>query len=92
MMSRPPNVSIAAPTKRSAKPASDNAAVDRDGLAAGGLDFGGNGVARRGIEIVDHDLCALAGELQRNGAADAAARSGDQRDFSLELGHAIFLD
>ena len=48
-----------------------DAAVDRDGFAAGGLDFGGDRIAWRRVEIVDHDLGAFAGEFQRDGAADA---------------------
>src|SRR5262249_48624888 len=66
-----------------------DAAIDRNRLAARGLDLGGNRIARRGIEIVDHELRALARELQRNGAANAAAGAGDECDFSLQFGHWI---
>ena len=64
-----------------------DAAVDRDGFAAGRLDLVSHGVARRGIEVVDDDARAFAGEFQGDGPSDAAARSRDQGDLSLELGH-----
>ena len=56
---------MAALTNRSAKPGFGDAAVDRDGFAAGRLDLVSNGVARRGIEVVDDDARAFAGEFQR---------------------------
>jgi hypothetical protein len=64
-----------------------DAAVDRDGFAARRLDLVSHGVARRGIEVVDDDARPFAGEFQGDGPSDAAARSGDQGDLSLELGH-----
>ena len=89
MMSSPPKVSIAALDEAVGKARLGDAAVDRDRFAAGRLDLGGDGVARRGVEIVDDDARALAGELQRDGPADAAAGSGDQRDLSLEFAHQV---
>ena len=68
-----------------------------DGLAAQRLDLGddlvgdlgGRALAGAGgAEVVDHDLGALPGELEGVGAADAATRSGDDRDASFEdAGH-----
>ena len=72
MMSSPPKVSVAAPDEAVGKARLGDAAVDRDGFAARRPDLVGNGVARRGIEIVDDDARAFAGELQRNGPSDAA--------------------
>ncbi len=63
-----------------------------DGLPAFGLDLvddllRGPGVAARAIErnpdVVDDDLGAFFRQHQRNGAADAAARAGDDGDFVL---------
>ena len=68
-----------------------HAAIDRDRLAAGCLDFGDDRVTRRGVEIVDHDTSALAGKLERDGAADAASRTRDECDFSLEFRHLVSL-
>ena len=36
---------------------------------------------------VDHDVGALRRQFQRRGAADIAARPGDQRNFPVELTH-----
>ncbi len=67
-----------------------------DGLAAERLDLGddlvrdlgGRALAgARGAEVVDDDLGALAGELERVRAADAPAGAGDDRDASFEQGH-----
>ncbi len=38
----------------------------------------------RRAEVVDHDLGALASELEGVGAADAASRAGDDRDATFE--------
>ena len=73
MMSRPPKCLHRRADEAVGEPGFRNAAVDRDRLAARRLDFGGDRVARRGVEIVDDDLRAFACELQRDGAADAAA-------------------
>ena len=61
--------------------------------AAALLDFldhflGGRGAVARAVGgaagIVDHDLGALGGAQQRDLAADAAARAGDDDDFILQ--------
>ena len=55
------------------------------GLAAGVAD-GLHGLLRRfGVEIVDDDARAFAGELERDRAADAAARTGDEGDLAVEF-------
>ena len=85
--SRPPKVSIALLDQPlGAVEVGDVVAVG-DGLAAHGLDLVDDllGRARRrrpspsivAAEVVDHDLGALGGELERVLAADAAARAGD---------------
>ena len=61
--------------------------------AARGLDLGGHGGRHRAIgpdalhgapEVVDDDAGTTAGQQERVGAADAAARARDDRDASLE--------
>ena len=39
---------------------------------------------RRGVAPGQHQVAALLGQRQRNAAADPAARSGHQRDFSAQ--------
>ena len=73
-----------------AVPVGDVVAVG-DRLAAGGADLlddlaGGAGAAAGAVElaaeVVDHDLGALAGQLEGVGPADAPARAGDDDDAS----------
>jgi len=70
--------------------------VVRDRVAAGGLDLGDDlvrhlaaaALARAvAAEVVDDDLGALFREQQRVGAADAAARSSDDRYLPVEESH-----
>src|SRR5262249_55921893 len=54
----------------------------------GGIGVGAAPV-RRAADVVDHHLRALGAERQRDAAADAPARTGDDRDLALEqLSHA----
>ena len=57
-----------------------------DSLAAQGLDLGDGLQGRRLVQVVDHDAGAFGGELQRNGPANAASGSGDQRDLAVKFG------
>ena len=52
--------------------------------AAMPFDGGGGLAERRGVAPGQHQVAALLGQRQRNAAADAAARSGHQRDFSAQ--------
>src|SRR5690606_12684549 len=69
--------------------------VVRHGFAATALDDvdGQIGVATfaltldRATEVVDDDLCAVLGELQRMPSADAVAGSGDDRDLAVQHAH-----
>src|SRR5215470_6026579 len=51
------------------------------------------GLSRDGLSLlpigarVDHDMRALAGQLQHGRSTDIAPRSGDQRDLPFELAH-----
>ena len=96
--SRPPKVSIAwLHHRRGLLEVGDVGAVG-DRLAAHRLDLG-HDLARPGpsqapspaprrAEVVDDDLGALAGELERVLAAQAAAGAGDDRDAALtDAGH-----
>ena len=56
MMSRPPKLSTAVCTNRSAKPVVGDAADAGDGLSARGLDCGDGFLRGLGVEVVDHDL------------------------------------
>ena len=96
--SRPPKVSIACCTSRSAPSQSRDVVAVGDGLAAHGLDLGDDVVRRAGrsvpapsmlaAEVVDDDLGAVGGEHQRVLAADAAAGAGDDAHPSLaQLAH-----
>ena len=92
-MSSPPKVSIACRTIASACAKSATSAplttasppaasISRDHLV-------GRRLARplageRDAVVVDDDLGAVAGQLERVGAADAAAGAGDDRDAALE--------
>ena len=67
--------------------------VGRRGLAALSADerrrLVGHGgaaarAARRRAEVVDHDLRALGGHEQGDGASDAAAGAGDHRDLAVQ--------
>jgi hypothetical protein len=40
-------------------------------------------------EVVDHNRRALAGELQRDPAADAMPGAGHDRDAAIEFSHAL---
>jgi len=57
---------------------------DPDRLAPGGDDLGGHAVGGLLGQVVDRHLGALAGQVQRMGAAQAAARTGYDRDASLQ--------
>ena len=57
-----------------------------DRLAAGGIDLGDHIVDRRLVRrAVDHDRRALLGQRMRDGAADIAARAGDDRGAVLQV-------
>jgi hypothetical protein len=57
----------------------------RDGFAAAPANSGDDFLA--GVELAtrDHDLRAVLGEPLGDRAADAAARSGDQRDLARQI-------
>ena len=62
---------------------------DREGGAASLRDRGNGLGCRRLIRSVMHgDQRAVGGKLQRNRPADAAAATGDKRDFVRKLAHA----
>ncbi|MCY1424535.1 hypothetical protein D9M71_402850 [compost metagenome] len=54
-----------------------------DCIAAEGADFRDHFIGRSLVEVVDHDLGAFFGKFQRDGAADAAAGTGNDGDFAL---------
>ena len=56
-------------------------------LATGGGDLVDDRLADLGIELVDHHAGALAGELERLTAADAATCAGDDRDPAVHQTH-----
>jgi hypothetical protein len=58
---------------------------DEARLAAGGGDLLDGLGAARGVAAVDQDLRAVAGQLQRDRAADARRRPGDERPLSFEI-------
>ncbi|MOA03019.1 hypothetical protein D3C78_1225010 [compost metagenome] len=60
-----------------------------DGIAAESTDFRDHFIGRSLIEVVDHDLGAFFGEFQRDGAADAAAGTGNDGDFALQSTHGM---
>ena len=70
---------------RSPKSVGGHVAVAGHRAAAQLLDERDRFLGRRVVEIVDHDRRAVAREPQRDLLADAAARSGDDRDFAVEL-------
>ena len=51
--------------------------AERGGVLGGGLGGGR-------VDVVDHDMGALAGIGERDVAADAAAAAGDDRHFVLQ--------
>ena len=57
-------------------------------LAAGRRDLVDDRLADVGVELVDDDPRAFAGELDRLTAADAAPRAGDDRDPAVQESHA----
>jgi hypothetical protein len=60
-----------------------DAALNGDRAAPQCTDFGTQGFRLVGaVVVVDRDVATLAGELQRDGAPDAARGAGDERDFS----------
>ena len=87
MMSRPPKLSTAVRDEPLAEVGVGDAADARHGLPARGLDRGDGLLGGFGVEVVDHDLRALAGQLQRDLAPDAAAGAGDDRDLALKSSH-----
>ena len=67
-----------------------------NGLAAEGFDLGDHGIGHltgrllsvhRDAVIVDHDLCALPGRVECDGASDAAARACDCDDLAVQISH-----
>ena len=57
-------------------------AAHRNGLAAGGMDGGADGLGRRDVaEIVEHHAIAARGGEPGDGRADAAAAAGDDKDL-----------
>ncbi len=65
-------------------------AVDDDRPAAVGLDLLTGGVgALLVVQVVHHDVGALAGELDRGGLPDAGVRPSDEGDLVLELTHVL---
>ena len=69
------------------EPGLGDVAVDRDRLGSERLDLVHDGGARRLVEIVDHDLRPVPRQLQRDGAADAAARARYESDFAGKIVH-----
>ena len=63
---------------------------DRGAVAEPRIDLGRGGVAGVLLAARDHDLCALLGHRLGDRPADAARRSGDQRDLTahVEKAHA----
>jgi hypothetical protein len=59
-------------------------------LAAHLLDLGDGLLGRRLVDVVDHDLGAVAHQAQRDLLADAAARAGDDRHLAIHLTHVSF--
>ena len=53
-------------------------------LAAGGANLGRGFAGRLAIDVEREDLRALAGIAERDGAADAGACAGDDRDVVLQ--------
>src|SRR5690606_30214176 len=60
---------------------------ERDRLAAGFL-HSLRGVVHARRPVANDQLCALGGKAQRARAADAGARSGDDRDLAVQCAHA----
>jgi hypothetical protein len=56
-------------------------------LPAGLLDQPRRLAVAVGGDVRDDDGCTLTGERERRGAADAARRSGDERDLPVEAAH-----
>ena len=61
------------------------------GLAAGAFDLLRRFRCRCGVDIERHHARAFAGITQRDGAADAAACTGDDGNVVLKQGHDCFL-
>ena len=60
-------------------------------LAAGLANFLGHFFRGLFVEVEQHDLRAFTGVTDRDGAADAGGRTGDDGDMMLEQGHCGFL-
>ncbi len=56
--------------------------------AAGRDDLVDDGLAGRLVDLADDDAGALAGELDRLTAAEAASGAGDDRDLAVQESHA----
>ena len=55
--------------------------------SGGGADLGSDLLGRGGVEVVDHDPCALRHEPRRERPADAVAGAGHDGALALERGH-----
>ncbi|MCY1438861.1 hypothetical protein D9M71_550770 [compost metagenome] len=56
-------------------------------LATGVADFCNDVFGRSSVEIIDHDLGAVSGQLQGDATTDTAAGTGDQGDFTFDFFH-----
>jgi hypothetical protein len=84
MMSRPLYSVTATPTKRSAKSGAVTFPTQATACPPG-IEYRLHGFTRWFlVQVVDDDARALACELQGDGAADAAAGAGDQRNLAVE--------
>jgi hypothetical protein len=91
MMSSPPSFLHSRADEAFGETGLGDIAIDRDRLAAQRLDLVDDGFAGARVEVVDDNFGAVAGELQRDASADAASRTGDERDFSCQIVHSDFL-
>jgi hypothetical protein len=68
-----------------------NAAIYGNGFAAGRFDFFGDRAPRFFVDIIDNDFCAVPRQLECDGAANTAARTGNEGDLVLQILHIEFL-
>jgi hypothetical protein len=68
-----------------------NAAIYGNSFAAGRIDFFGDRTPRFFVGIVDNDFSAMPRQLECDGAANAAARTGNEGDLVLQILHIEFL-
>ena len=66
--------------------------LNGNAAAARGLDLGDDGVGLVGrADVGDRDVGAVTGKSLGDGGADAAAATGDECYFAIELRHGLFL-